>query len=120
MLKFSSRNLYLNLSFALFKAWLDLLACLVVEKNLKAECRLCELHEIILYMLPVVDIKCDFMQVEILRNVQFRGETLSKFRQKVSVFSKWARHRGDVWISKGVVSGFGKIRGGSFQLVSEL
>ncbi|BBG98595.1 Leucine-rich receptor-like protein kinase family protein [Prunus dulcis] len=46
--------------------------------------------------------------VEILGNVQFIGETLPKFRQKVSVFSKWARHRGDVGISKGVVSGLGK------------
>ncbi|BBH08791.1 hypothetical protein Prudu_021084, partial [Prunus dulcis] len=25
-----------------------------------------------------------------------QGETLPKFRQKVSVFSKWARHRGDI------------------------
>ncbi|BBH08936.1 STRUBBELIG-receptor family 5 [Prunus dulcis] len=32
--------------------------------------------------------------VGILGNVQFIGETLPKFRQKVSVFSKWARHRG--------------------------
>ncbi|KAI5343444.1 hypothetical protein L3X38_011320 [Prunus dulcis] len=59
-------------------------------------------------------------RVEILGNVQFIGETLPKFRQKVSVFSKWAWHRGDVRNSKGFVSGFGKIRGGSFQLVSEL
>ncbi|KAI5350928.1 hypothetical protein L3X38_003819 [Prunus dulcis] len=42
------------------------------------------------------------------------GETLPKFRQKVSAFSKWARHRGDVRNSKGFVSGFGKIQGGSF------
>ncbi|BBH02311.1 Ribosomal RNA processing Brix domain protein, partial [Prunus dulcis] len=41
-----------------------------------------------------------------------QGETLSKFRQKVSVFSKWARHRGDVRNFKGFVSDFGKIRGG--------
>ncbi|BBN68064.1 Leucine-rich repeat family protein, partial [Prunus dulcis] len=53
--------------------------------------------------------------VEILGNVQFIGETLPKFRQKVSVFSKWARHRGDVRNFKGFVPGFGKIRGGSFQ-----
>ncbi|KAI5334388.1 hypothetical protein L3X38_024521 [Prunus dulcis] len=52
-------------------------------------------------------------QVEILGNVQFIGETLPKFRQKVSAFSKRARHRGDVRNSKGFVSGFGKIRGGS-------
>ncbi|BBG93450.1 LRR and NB-ARC domains-containing disease resistance protein [Prunus dulcis] len=36
--------------------------------------------------------------VGILGNVQFTEETLPKFRQKVSVFSKWARHRGDVGI----------------------
>ena len=78
------------------------------------------LHEIILCMLPVVDIKCVFMQVEILGNVQFIGETLPKFRQEVSVFSKWAWHRGDVRNSKGFVSGFEKIRGGSLKLVSEL
>ncbi|KAI5334231.1 hypothetical protein L3X38_024364 [Prunus dulcis] len=55
-----------------------------------------------------------FFGVEILENVPFIGETLPKFRQKVSVFSKWARHRDDVWNSKGFVSDFGKIRGGSF------
>ncbi|BBH05863.1 hypothetical protein Prudu_017372, partial [Prunus dulcis] len=44
-------------------------------------------------------------------------ETLPKFRQKVSVFSKWARHWGDVRNSKGFVSDFGKIRGGSFHLM---
>ena len=70
--------------------------------------------------MPVGDINCVFMQVEILGNVQFLGETLPKFRQKVPVFNEWARHRGDVRNSKGFVSGFGKIRGGSFQLVSEL
>ncbi|BBG96204.1 Leucine-rich repeat family protein [Prunus dulcis] len=43
------------------------------------------------------------MIVEILGNVQFIGETLPKFRQKVSVFSKWARHRGDVRNFKGFV-----------------
>ncbi|BBG99626.1 hypothetical protein Prudu_009377, partial [Prunus dulcis] len=47
-------------------------------------------------------------KVEILGNVQFIGETLPKFRQKVSVFSKWARHRGDVGNSTGFASGFGK------------
>ncbi|KAI5344552.1 hypothetical protein L3X38_012429 [Prunus dulcis] len=47
-------------------------------------------------------------------------ETLPKFRQKVPVFSEWARHRGDVRNSKGFVSDYGKIRGGSLQLVSEL
>ncbi|BBG96911.1 hypothetical protein Prudu_005870 [Prunus dulcis] len=52
--------------------------------------------------------------VEILGNVPFIGETLPKFRQKVSVFSKWARHRGDVRNSKGFVSDFGKSRGDSF------
>ncbi|KAI5342786.1 hypothetical protein L3X38_010662 [Prunus dulcis] len=31
------------------------------------------------------------------------------------VFSEWARHRGDVRNSKGFVSDYGKIRGGSFQ-----
>ncbi|BBG97119.1 hypothetical protein Prudu_006138 [Prunus dulcis] len=56
--------------------------------------------------------------VEILGNVQFIGETLPKFRQKVSVFSKWARHRGDVRNSKGFVSDYGKIRGGSLQLTT--
>ncbi|BBH07402.1 hypothetical protein Prudu_019331 [Prunus dulcis] len=40
-------------------------------------------------------------------------ETLPKFRQKVSVFSKWARHRGMSGIPKDS-SRFGKIRGGSF------
>ncbi|BBG97071.1 Putative disease resistance TIR-NBS-LRR class protein [Prunus dulcis] len=61
---------------------------------------------------------CDSMawsHVEILGNVQFIGKTLPKFRQKVSVFSKWARHRGDVRNFKGFVPGFEKIRGGSFQ-----
>ncbi|BBH08891.1 hypothetical protein Prudu_021228 [Prunus dulcis] len=53
--------------------------------------------------------------VEILENVQFIGETLPKFRQKVSVFSKWARHRGDVRNFKGFVPGFGKIRAGPFR-----
>ncbi|KAI5348521.1 hypothetical protein L3X38_001408 [Prunus dulcis] len=43
------------------------------------------------------------------------GETLPKFRQKVSVFSKWARHRVDVRNSKGFVSDLEEIRGGSFQ-----
>ncbi|BBN67704.1 AP2/B3-like transcriptional factor family protein, partial [Prunus dulcis] len=54
--------------------------------------------------------------VEILGNVPFIGETLPKFRQKVSVFSKWARHRGDVRNSKGFVPGFGKIRGGNYDV----
>ncbi|BBH01215.1 Ankyrin repeat family protein [Prunus dulcis] len=57
---------------------------------------------------------CDMMcrsRVEILGNVQFIGETLPKFRQKVSVFSKWARHRGDVRNSKGFATGFGKNSG---------
>ncbi|BBH05471.1 cyclic nucleotide gated channel 1 [Prunus dulcis] len=36
------------------------------------------------------------LPVEILGNVQFIGETLPKFRQKVSVFSERVRHRGDV------------------------
>ncbi|BBG93665.1 Leucine-rich repeat family protein [Prunus dulcis] len=58
--------------------------------------------------------------VEILGNVQFIGETLPKFRQKVSVFSKWAWHRGDVRNSKGFVSGFGKIWGGSFHPIPSL
>ncbi|BBG97399.1 Leucine-rich repeat family protein, partial [Prunus dulcis] len=53
--------------------------------------------------------------VEILGNVQFIRETLPKFRQKVSVFSKWARHRGDVGNFKGFVPSFGNIRGGSFR-----
>ncbi|KAI5347281.1 hypothetical protein L3X38_015160 [Prunus dulcis] len=57
-----------------------------------------------------------YVEVGILGNVQFIGETLPKFRQKVSVFSKWARHRGDVRNSKGFVSDFGKIRGGSFHI----
>ncbi|KAL6296567.1 hypothetical protein ACE6H2_004709 [Prunus campanulata] len=50
-------------------------------------------------------------------NVQITGETLPKFRQKVSgpfsflnkggsIFSKWARHRCDVRISTGFVSSF--------------
>ncbi|BBN67802.1 hypothetical protein Prudu_191S000200 [Prunus dulcis] len=59
------------------------------------------------------------MRYKFWGNVQFIGETLPKFRQKVSVFSKWARHRGDVRNSKGFVPDFGKIWGGSFQLVSE-
>ncbi|KAI5325552.1 hypothetical protein L3X38_034626 [Prunus dulcis] len=46
-----------------------------------------------------------------------QGETLPNFRRKVPVFSEWARHRGDVRNSKGSVSDFGKIRGGSFQMV---
>ncbi|BBG93458.1 hypothetical protein Prudu_001470 [Prunus dulcis] len=55
--------------------------------------------------------------VVILGNVQFIGETLPKFRQKVSVFIKWARHRGDVGKSTGSASFFWEIRGGSFQEV---
>ncbi|BBH07281.1 Ribosomal RNA processing Brix domain protein, partial [Prunus dulcis] len=55
------------------------------------------------------------IKVEILGNVQFIGETLPKFRQKVSVFSKWARHRGDVRNFKGFRPGFWKNSGGSFQ-----
>ncbi|BBN67629.1 ubiquitin-specific protease 5 [Prunus dulcis] len=50
-------------------------------------------------------------RVEILGNVQFIGEIMPKFRQKVSVFSKWARHRGDVRNSKGFATGFGKNSG---------
>ena len=92
----------------------------MLENYWKAEGHLCELHEIILCMLPVVDIKCVFMQVGILENVQFIGETLPKFRQGVSIFSKWVWHRSDVRNSKGFVSGFEKIRGGSLKLVSEL
>ncbi|KAI5326042.1 hypothetical protein L3X38_035116 [Prunus dulcis] len=49
-----------------------------------------------------------------------QGETLPNFRQKVPVFSEWARHRGDVRNPKGFVSKYGKIRGGSFQLRTEL
>ncbi|KAI5339160.1 hypothetical protein L3X38_018432 [Prunus dulcis] len=60
------------------------------------------------------------IMVKILGNVPFIGETLPKFRQKVSVFSKWARHRGDVRNFKGFVPGFGKIRGGSFHLDPKL
>ncbi|BBN70478.1 LRR and NB-ARC domains-containing disease resistance protein [Prunus dulcis] len=56
----------------------------------------------------------DIVIVEILGNVQFTGETLRKFRQKVSVFSKWARHRGDVGNFHRIRLGFRKIRGGSF------
>ncbi|BBG99531.1 Leucine-rich repeat family protein [Prunus dulcis] len=52
--------------------------------------------------------------VKILGNVPFIGETLPKFRQKVSVFSKWARHRGDVRNFKGFVPGFGKFGAGPF------
>ncbi|BBH02096.1 GTP1/OBG family protein [Prunus dulcis] len=44
------------------------------------------------------------------------GEILPNFRQKVPVFSEWARHRGDVRNSKGFVSDYGKIRGGSFHI----
>ncbi|BBN70015.1 Putative disease resistance TIR-NBS-LRR class protein [Prunus dulcis] len=58
------------------------------------------------------------MLVQILGNVQFLGETLPKFRQKVSVFSKWARHQGDVGNSIGFTSGFGKFRVGPFRLIS--
>ena len=86
----------------------------MVKNYWKAEGHLCELHEIILCMLPVVDIKCVFMQVEILGNVQFIGETLPKFRQEVSTFSKWAWHRGDVRNAKGFASGFEKFRAGPF------
>ncbi|BBN67476.1 hypothetical protein Prudu_89S000300 [Prunus dulcis] len=60
------------------------------------------------------------LPVEILGNVQFIGETLPNFRQKVPVFSEWARHRGDVRNSKGFVSDYGKIRGGSFHPISYL
>ncbi|KAI5326043.1 hypothetical protein L3X38_035117 [Prunus dulcis] len=45
-----------------------------------------------------------------------QGETLPNFRQKVPVFSEWARHRGDVRNPKGFISKYGKIRGGSFHL----
>ncbi|BBN68291.1 recA DNA recombination family protein [Prunus dulcis] len=47
-------------------------------------------------------------------------ETLPNFRRKVPVFSEWARHRDDVRNSKGSVSDFGKIRGGSFQRTKQL
>ncbi|KAI5350810.1 hypothetical protein L3X38_003701 [Prunus dulcis] len=58
--------------------------------------------------------KLCFMQVIILENFQFSGETLSKFRQKVSVFSKWARHRGDVGNSTEFFSSFEKFGAGPF------
>ncbi|KAI5328009.1 hypothetical protein L3X38_027405 [Prunus dulcis] len=45
---------------------------------------------------------------------QANGETLLTFRQKVSVFSKWARHRGDVGNSTGFTSDFGKFGVGPF------
>ncbi|KAI5337117.1 hypothetical protein L3X38_016386 [Prunus dulcis] len=54
-------------------------------------------------------------KVVILGIVQFTGETLPKFRQKVSVFSKWARHLGDVRNFHKIRLGFPKIQGGSFQ-----
>ncbi|BBN70194.1 Leucine-rich repeat protein kinase family protein, partial [Prunus dulcis] len=69
-------------------------------------------------VVPAYGELCDMMlrsHVEILGNVQFIGETLPKFRQKVPVFSERVRHRGDVRNSKGFVSDCGKIRGGSFQ-----
>ncbi|BBH01577.1 Leucine-rich repeat family protein [Prunus dulcis] len=58
------------------------------------------------------------LPVEILGNVQFIGETLPNFSAESPVFSEWARHRGDVRNSKGFVSDYGKIRGGSFQKVT--
>ncbi|BBH07299.1 pyrimidine 2 [Prunus dulcis] len=41
----------------------------------------------------------------------YRGDS-AEISAEVSVFSKWARHRGDVRNFKGFVPGFGKIRGG--------
>ena len=65
-------------------------------------------------MLPVGDMKCIFMQVEILENVPFIGETLPKFRQKVSVFNKWAWHRGMSGIPKDSSRILGKFGAGPF------
>ncbi|BBH02361.1 LRR and NB-ARC domains-containing disease resistance protein [Prunus dulcis] len=56
-------------------------------------------------------------KVEILGNVQFIGETLPKFRQKVSVFSKWARHRVMSGISKGSSRVLEKFGAGPFSIV---
>ncbi|KAI5318184.1 hypothetical protein L3X38_037892 [Prunus dulcis] len=56
-------------------------------------------------------------RVEILGNVQFIRETLPKFRQKVSVFSKWARHRGMSGIPKDSSRIWGKFGAGPFSWV---
>ncbi|KAI5349276.1 hypothetical protein L3X38_002163 [Prunus dulcis] len=59
-------------------------------------------------------------KVEILGNVQFIGETLPKFRQKVSVFSKWARHRGMLGIPKDSSRKWGKFGAGPYMCINEI
>ncbi|BBH00206.1 cyclic nucleotide gated channel 1 [Prunus dulcis] len=48
----------------------------------------------------------------------YRGDS-AEISQKVPVFSERVRHRGDVRNSKGFVSDYEKIRGGSFHFANE-
>ncbi|BBN69898.1 hypothetical protein Prudu_1236S000200 [Prunus dulcis] len=57
------------------------------------------------------------MLVEILGNVQFIGETLPNFRQKVPVFSEWARHRVMSGIPKDSSRIMGKFGAGPFSCI---